>query len=184
MDKRIIKTEQAIYDGFCEVLSSKDYNEITIDNILKASKVSRSTFYAHYRTKEEVLKSVTNHIFNHVFSHSLSEEKTHDFSKDSIFDYTHLITHILYHLHDEKELVKAILNNSTRELFLSNMRENLNPISKLMIQENLVKNKNVPLPLYISIVTETFILSIDYWFKNNFLDTPEKITNYFFILNE
>ena len=37
MDKRIIKTEQAIYDGFCEVLSSKDYNEITIDNILKAS---------------------------------------------------------------------------------------------------------------------------------------------------
>lgn len=183
MDKRIIKTQDAVYNAFKQLLKEKNYSQITIENILEVSKISRSTFYSHFKTKDEVLKSITNHIFGHVFSHSLSVEKTHDFSKSNIFDYNHLFTHILYHLHDEKELVQAILMNSTRDEFLLNMRNNLMPISKILIQEKFVPQKDIPLTLYTSMVTETFILVVDYWFKNNCLESPEKITNYFFNMN-
>ncbi len=96
MDKRIIKTRQAIYDGFAKALNNVSYDEMKIEDILKASNISRSTFYAHFKSKEEVLSSINENIFDHVFSHSLKEEATHDFSKSSIFDYNHLLTHILY----------------------------------------------------------------------------------------
>lgn len=181
MDKRIIKTENAVYDAFGKVLNTKCYSAITIEDILKESGVSRSTFYAHYKTKEELLKSITDHIFEHVFSHSLSEETTHDFSKSDIFDYSHLITHTLYHLHEEKALVKAILSNDTRDTFLNAMREKVNHISTLVVRDNF--SNDIPMELKEAKVTETFILCVDYWFKHNCEETPEKITQYFFKLN-
>ena len=73
--------------------------------------------------------------------------------------------------------------NSTRDEFLLNMRNNLMPISKILIQEKFVPQKDIPLTLYTSMVTETFILVVDYWFKNDCLESPEKITNYFFNMN-
>ena len=112
MDKRIVKTNHQLYEALGKLLNEKPYSKITIEDLLKESKVSRSTFYAHFKTKDEVLISITTMIINHVFSHSLKEETTHDFSKASIFDYTHLVTHTLYHLHDEKKLIEAILASS------------------------------------------------------------------------
>ena len=40
------------------------------------------------------------------------------------------------------------------------------PISKILIQEKFVPQKDIPLTLYTSMVTETFILVVDYWFKS------------------
>ena len=68
MDKREEKTLYKIHNSFVKLINEKDYNEITIQDILDDSKVSRSTFYAHYKTKDELLLSVSNHIFEHVFS--------------------------------------------------------------------------------------------------------------------
>lgn len=102
MHKKINATTEKIYNAFAEVLLEKAYADVRIQDVLDKSGVARSTFYAHYKTKEELLKSICSTIFGHVFSHSLAEEKSHDFSKSSIFDYKHFITHIFYHLHDEK----------------------------------------------------------------------------------
>lgn len=182
MDKRILKTRYAIYDAFAKVLKEKPFSKITIEDILQQSKVSRSTFYSHFKTKEEVLSSISNHIFEHVFSHSLKEEKTHDFSKVNILDYSHLITHIFYHLHDEKELISAILSSESKDIFINNMKDVINPISNIIIKNNSIANNNLPMELSLNKVTELFVVVMDYWFKNNCLETPEKITTYFFEL--
>ena len=111
MDKREEKTLRLIQEAFTTLVNIKNYDEITIQNILEEADISRSAFYAHYKSKDELLLSVSNHIFEHVFSHSLQEEKTHDFSKDILFDYEHLIIHIFYHVKDEKDLFKGILSS-------------------------------------------------------------------------
>ena len=82
MDKRQEKTLDAIYEAFTKLINSKDYDEITIQDILNESKIGRSTFYCHFKDKNELLLSISRHIFEHVFSHSLKEEATHDFSKE------------------------------------------------------------------------------------------------------
>ena len=122
MHKKINATTEKIYDAFAEVLLEKAYADVRIQDVLDKSGVARSTFYAHYKTKEELLKSICSTIFGHVFSHSLAEEKSHDFSKSSIFDYKHFITHIFYHLHDEKTLVHAILLSQSKDIFLNYLR--------------------------------------------------------------
>lgn len=183
MDKRLIKTQNAIYDAFAKVLSEKPYSKITIEDILKISNTSRSTFYSHYKTKDELLLSIVNHIFDHVFSHTLTEEKTHDFSKSSIFDYSHLITHIFYHLHDEKTLISAILSSESKSYFIDSLKSHLKPITDIILNNKLVKEKDIPNTLYSSVITNSFIIVVEYWFNNDCKESPEVITNYFFSIN-
>lgn len=122
MNKKIEDTNEKIYNAFSEVLLLKDYNDVRIQDVLDKSGVARSTFYAHYKTKEDLLKSVCTTIFSHVFSHVLKEEKSHDFSRSSIFDYKHFITHIFYHIKDESRLIHAILLSQSKAIFLDYMR--------------------------------------------------------------
>lgn len=79
MHDKINSTTQKIYDAFAAVLLEKNYKDVRIQDVLDKSGVARSTFYAHYKTKEDLLKSICSTIFGHVFSHSLEEEKSHDF---------------------------------------------------------------------------------------------------------
>ena len=81
MDKRKEKTINTIYNAFANLMREKDYDDITIQDLLEEASISRSTFYSHYKTKDELLLSISNHIFEHVFSKTLQEEKTHDFQK-------------------------------------------------------------------------------------------------------
>lgn len=182
MHKKITATNEKIYRAFAETLLEKDYEDMRIQDVLDKSGVARSTFYAHYKTKEDLLKSVCSTIFGHVFSHTLEEEKSHDFSKSSLFDYKHFITHILYHLHDEKTLIHAILLSQGRDLFLEYLRSALDEFATACVDNGFVKKKNVPRELRVDLVKESFILIVKYWDKTGFKDTPETLTEYFISL--
>ena len=51
-DKREIKTRQLLINTFYSLLKEKSYSDITITDIIKNSKVSSSTFYSHFKTKQ------------------------------------------------------------------------------------------------------------------------------------
>ena len=183
MDKRVERTKQKVYTAFADLLREGDSKRITVEDILSRANVSRSTFYAHFKTKQDVLDSLSRDIFEHVFSHSLREEKTHDFSKSSVYEYDHLLTHILYHLHDEKELVSVILKSNERSSFLQTIREELLPVASFAVSTGLFAKKEVPPRLQESAIIESFIVLIRYWFDTDCKENPETLTSYFFAMN-
>ncbi len=179
MDKRSEKSINAIYDAFANLINKKDYDDITIQDVLDEASISRSTFYAHYKTKDELLLSVSNHIFEHVFSKTLREEKTHDFSKDLILDYRHLIEHIFYHIRDEKELFKGILSNKVNALFLMEFRNQISKFVSSYFANYPMTNDVIPLELRKSLAIEEFIVVLKYWVENDFKESPEQITEFY-----
>ncbi len=178
MDKREEKTLYKIHNSFVKLINEKDYNEITIQDILDDSKVSRSTFYAHYKTKDELLLSVSNHIFEHVFSKTLEEEKTHDYSKDTFYDYRHLIEHLFYHVKDEKELFEGIFKSSGTDLFMDEFRKQLFKFADSYFN-NYPYRDVIPLELKKLIAVEDFLVILKYWVNNGLKESPEEITKYF-----
>ena len=181
MDKREEKTINRIHNSFARLINEKDYDEITIQDILNGANISRSTFYAHYKTKDELLLSVSEHIFNHVFSKTLEEEKTHDFSKDTFYNYRHLIEHIFYHVRDEKDLFKGIFRSKGTEMFMTEFRKQISVLVDSYFS-NYPYQGNVPLELRKNIAIEDFIVVLKYWIDNDLKESPEAVSDYFFEL--
>jgi len=58
IDRRVIKSKQALKNALLTLLQHKSFNEITITNIVREADLNRGTFYKHYQYKEEILSEL------------------------------------------------------------------------------------------------------------------------------
>ena len=66
-DRRITKTRKAIYAAFLQLLNQKNFETITVQEIIDLADVGRSTFYSHYESKELLLDQLCLYLFHHLF---------------------------------------------------------------------------------------------------------------------
>lgn len=63
IDRRILKSQEAIKKAFIELLNEKGFDKITIQNISDRANVNRRTVYLHYLDKFDLLdKMIEEHI--------------------------------------------------------------------------------------------------------------------------
>src|SRR4051812_40427414 len=56
-DVRTERTREALGDAIIELMQQKPFEEITVQQVLDRAGVSRSTFYVHYRDKDDLFLS-------------------------------------------------------------------------------------------------------------------------------
>lgn len=175
MDRRQQKTRDAIFKAFSKLLEKKKYNNITVQDIIDEANVGRSTFYAHFETKDELLKSMCTDIFSHVLSDVLLSERTHDFSKRNN-GLEAKITHILYHIKDSKNDIIGILSCESSELFMNYFKLYLSEMFKKHLDEIKVP---APADFVLNLLVGSFAESIKWWIASEMKYEPEDIARYF-----
>lgn len=178
MDRRQQKTREAIFNSFNRLLSKKKYSNITVQEIIDEANVGRSTFYAHFETKDELLREMCNEIFTHVVSDHLSSEETHDFS-DKDDDSDTVVTHILYHLKDNSRNIIGILTCESGDLFLRYFKQYLNGVFTDYFGAQIEKSKDLPVDLLLAHISSSFVEMVNWWIQNDMKQTPEQMERYF-----
>ena len=179
MDRRQLKTRNAIFDAFGSLLSAKNYSKITVQDIIDEANIGRTTFYAHFETKDDLLKEMCIDLFEHVFADTLSTENTHDFSLKTGNPHA-MITHILYHLLENEKNIIGILTHDSGEIFLRFFMQYLNElITSRILDDVLRRNKDIPMEFLVNHISSSFVGMVQWWVKNDLKQSPEKLADYF-----
>jgi AcrR family transcriptional regulator len=56
IDRRVQKTRQSLHGALISLILEKGYDTVTVQDIIDRANVGRSTFYAHYPSKEDLLQ--------------------------------------------------------------------------------------------------------------------------------
>lgn len=175
MDRRQQKTRNAIFSAFSKLLEEKNFNNITVKEIIDEANIGRSTFYAHFETKDDLLKSMCTDIFEHVFSSNLKEEKGHDFSHAG-HDLDKQITHILYHLKENSKNLKGILSCESGELFMRYFKQYLSTMFSPLIEQHIYHS---PTTYILNNFVCSFAETVRWWITSNEQYSPEEVASFF-----
>lgn len=179
MDRRQQKTRDAIFNAFSELLAHRSYSQITVQEIIDRANVGRTTFYAHFPTKDDLLRELCSELFEHVFSDAPEAELTHDFSM-SHGDSGVVVTHILYHLREHGKTMLILLTCESGELFQRNFHRYFGElVTKRILGESRPKNTVIPPDLLADHISVSFVNLVRWWLKNDMTQSPEKIAGYF-----
>lgn len=120
VDLRIVKTRANIKNTFIELLSEKEFNEITIQNILDKALINRSTFYKHYSDKYELAEQLVDEVLKNAAL--FINERFNDKKENDLFS---TIYKAYLHLYDQRKTILALWNIRTNTIHLYDDIEDL-----------------------------------------------------------
>ena len=179
MDRRQQKTRTAIFDAFTELLSEKSYSKITVQDIIDRANVGRATFYAHFETKDDLLKALCEELFGHIISSAADCIHTHVLYSDGNAPES-VFCHLLHHLQKNDKNILKLLSCESSEIFLRYFKDSLNElIQNQFISQNRNANMDIPDDFLINHISGSFVEMVLWWIKGHMKQTPEKLDQYF-----
>ncbi|MGI6212559.1 MAG: TetR/AcrR family transcriptional regulator [Anaerovoracaceae bacterium] len=176
MDRRQRKTRDAIFRAFSTLLAKKHYSRITVQDIIDEADVGRTTFYAHFQTKEDLLNQMCEDIFSHVFSVVKEREAAHDFSSQPA-TLSNELTHLLYHLKEQRQDISNLFSGESGDIFLKYFKEQLTKAFDGMKE---LFPEAVPKEYAEIFYVTSFAELVSMWIKKGFRETPETMVRYYF----
>ena len=174
LDRRQRKTRQAIYKAFEELMSEMHYSAVTVVQIIERADIGRSTFYAHFETKEDLLDDMCTDMFAHVFE-GVNEYCVGHEDLDAL-DLAGKLAHLLYHLRDSYNGVCSKLIAEGEPHFTARFKQEL---ETLFAREAANPATPVPADLLASIQASAFMEMVSWWLTAKFAVTPEAIAGWF-----
>lgn len=179
MDRRQQKTRQAIFSAFSFLLEEKSYHNITVQEIIDRANIGRSTFYAHFETKDHLLDAVCQDLFGHILASAIDRSHTQGlYSRDQAP--SSALGHLLQHLEKNDNNILALLACESNEVFLRYFKDSLNDLIRSQYVDQIRdKNKDLPEDFLINHISSSFVEMILWWIKGGKIYSPEDLDRYF-----
>ncbi len=178
MDRRQKRTRDAIFQAFTKLLSEKQYSQISVQEIIDYANVGRTTFYAHFETKDYLLKDLCEELFKHIIDTAMGLPHQHyHYSSDSNES---VFLHLLRHLLENDNNILGLLSSQNNEIFLRYFKSNLKKlILEQYLNNYLEDDARFPKEYIVNHITSSFVETVDWWLRGDMKETPEKINQYF-----
>lgn len=108
-DPRPLRTRERLGDALVSLILEKPFDDITVQEVLERAQVSRSTFYEHYRDKDDLLVSDTEDFLDWLVAHVPAA----DAKSDRVLPVRELFAHVA----EMGELVSALEASGRLEVF-------------------------------------------------------------------
>ena len=146
IDLRIIKTKKVLFETLIKIMKEKNFERIKISDICEKALINRSTFYAHYEDKYELLIDLFEEEKLTLLK-ELEDNENDIFSKKYLME---LLNILIDYIDKNREIYSAILANNKNGIlidFLTDVIER-DVSEKLKLNSSIVSS-NIPLDIIV-----------------------------------
>jgi AcrR family transcriptional regulator len=165
-DRRTQRSREALIHSLLELIEKKHYDRISVQDIVRGADVGRSTFYAHFHDKDELLLSGFEYLLDSLVRRIVLAE-------DGVleFDATMLFQHAAGHL----TVFRTLMRGSGFELIIRDGQAALSRKIEQRLKELLSGRPapSVALPLVANTLAGGLLVMLKWWLDNKMPCPPE-----------
>jgi AcrR family transcriptional regulator len=180
VDRRIQRTRQLLQDALIALILEKGYDSITVQDILERANLGRSTFYAHYRDKDDLLVSGFSQVFaDFQQAYAQTGVSPHDPERAA----TELSLYFFRHTGSHRHLFRALIGKQGGEIILEYARKFLADIvrSYLASLSPTAESRQLVEPLVFYLVN-SYLALLTWWLDHENPYSPEQMNALYFDL--
>lgn len=176
-DRRIHKTKSLLHEALGSLIREKPYDAIVVQEILDRANVGRSTFYMHFRDKDDLLASGIHDMIGSVYTTKApsavkKQERLIRFSLP-----------IFEHIHHHRHIGSARMGVRGRAVIHEHLRKAVAELIATDVKKDLQSHRKtagqIPSDLLVQYVASTFILVLNWWIESRSPLPPNDINNLF-----
>jgi AcrR family transcriptional regulator len=174
IDRRIPRTRAMLQHALTSLILRKGYEAITIQDICDEANVGRSTFYAHYRSKDDLKRSGFEHLRKQLVDRQRDAQATPGDSRDRSLGFS--LT-MFEHARDHIDLYRALVGGRGGTVSLGQIRQILSDL----VHNELAKTSDkksanaIPRELAVQYVVGAFMAVMTWWLDGGAKLPPERI---------
>jgi AcrR family transcriptional regulator len=180
IDRRVSRTRRALRDAFFALILEKGYEAVTVEEITSRADLGRTTFYLHYRDKEDLLMESIGELVD-----DLVEQMTHlplgEWKADSSGSHPSPALALPFqHVAQNARLYRIILRGEGTYSVTRRLREIIVQAAEGMIpvfleKESLAINPQVPMEVFLYYLAGSWLGLITWWLENEMPYPPEQM---------
>ena len=175
VDLRVVKTNKVLFNALITLMEQKDFEKIKISDICDVALINRSTFYAHYENKYDLLLALIDNL-KHNLENELKQNKEENISKNYFIEFLKIL---INHVDEKRATYNSILKNDKNGILIDILIDVSNRDLIRRLKNNNVVKSNIPL----DIITKFYLggivsIGID-WIKSKDKYTKEELLLYF-----
>jgi AcrR family transcriptional regulator len=175
-DRRIVRTRMALHQALIELILEKRYDKITVQDIIDRADVGRSTFYAHFLDKEDLLLKGFALFSDELGSHLEMADPEHEEAE-------HVLHSLVFfqHANEHHELYKAMLEGGGADVLMAAGRSHLTYNIEHHLYEVFADGETavMPIPVITNFLAGAMLSVLMWWLDEGRPYSPEKINQMF-----
>jgi|WetSurMetagenome_2_1015567.scaffolds.fasta_scaffold76786_3 AcrR family transcriptional regulator len=193
LDRRIGRTRRLLREALLELVLEKGYDAVTVEDITARADLGRTTFYLHYKDKEELLMASINDMVDDLVARiaripisSWNLRRGIDVpGSDPIGEPTPFLL-AFRHAAEHADLYRVILRGSANARAMDRLKEiiyhAINEFIEIKTARDNLKLKEkvtVPLEFFTNYLAGSFLGIVTWWLESGLPYTPEQMTDMF-----
>ncbi|MGH8222839.1 MAG: TetR/AcrR family transcriptional regulator [Woeseiaceae bacterium] len=173
-DRRIPRTREMLQQALISLIPGKGYEAITVKDICEAANVGRSTFYAHYRSKDDLKRSGLEHLRRRLIEQQRQALATPGRASDRNFGFSLVM---FEHARDHKDLYRALVGSRGGVVALGTIRQILSDLvlDELAATGDENSADGVPRELVVQYLVGAYMSVMTWWLDSGAKLPPRQI---------
>lgn len=168
------KSRKLLHQALISLISEKNYESITVQHILDRAGVGRSTFYTHFRDKDELLVMGFEHL-REMLRNIKTETPAAD-SPEKVIAFSLAMFEHLYEYRDEWRALRGspagvIVRQSIQDMIADLIRQKF----KAEFNKRKANDSVVPFELFVHYLASTFMSVAAWWLGSKKILAPETV---------